>query len=183
MTFLITNFDFFRFVTMSKLLLLLSCVSLSVSLQCNTLNHAQKHKNVILFAEIYCKNVPSSLIIDKMYFTEEKYPQDVFITESEIPTIPNYSSLLNMKFVRKLVLKGLGIKNIIPGAFRNMKNLQELDLSFNNIKKLSGDVFQGLENLETLNLVGNELSEDFDDLRKFLPNLKHLYLKMETNAI
>ncbi|KYB27102.1 vasorin [Tribolium castaneum] len=158
------------------ILLIVLFVSGGFTLECNTINHRQKFKPDIILAQHYCKNVPSNLVIDSLYFVETNYPQEVTIVDSEIPTISNYSSLLNMKYVRKLVLKGLGIRNIIPGAFRNMNNLQELDLSFNQIRELSGDAFQGLERLETLHLEGNQLRDDLEEKRKFLPNLKNLFL-------
>jgi Leucine-rich repeat (LRR) protein len=125
----------------------------------------------VIQAEIVCLNVPRDLLITTIYFVEKPYPQDVIIRESIIPTVSNYTSLLNMQFVRKLTMRNLGIEHIMPEAFRNMKILEELDLSYNKLSIVTKSTFFGLVNLRILNLAANNISNVLEDAFEHLTKL------------
>ena len=131
--------------------------------------------------QIICRYVPSNFIIKSFYFVEQPYPQDLIITESTIPVLSDYTSLLNMRYIRNLSLKGLGIKCIRPRAFRNMKNLDELDLSYNRLNEISSEAFVGLVNLRSLKLSANNISVDIQYALKDLAKLE--YVDVSNNSL
>ncbi|CAB3382225.1 Hypothetical predicted protein [Cloeon dipterum] len=82
--------------------------------------------------------------------------------------------LLNLQ---RIYLKGCGIKEIEPSAFRDLTILIEVDLSSNSLTMLDSKTFLGNNRLRILDLSGNPLNQLREEQFPSLPHLKTLEMK------
>jgi hypothetical protein len=82
--------------------------------------------------------------------------------------------LLNLQ---RIFLRGCGIKEINPTAFRDLTILIEVDLSSNGLTALDSKTFFGNNRLRILDLSGNPLNELREEQFPSLPHLRTLEMK------
>lgn len=82
--------------------------------------------------------------------------------------------LLNLQ---KIYLRGCGIKEINPTAFRDLTILIEVDLSSNSLSFIDTKTFMGNNRLRVLDMSGNPLNELREEQFPPLPHLRTLEMK------
>lgn len=82
--------------------------------------------------------------------------------------------LLNLQ---RIYLRGCGIKEINPTAFRDLTILIEVDLSSNSLSYIDSKTFLGNNRLRVLDMSGNPLNELREEQFPLLPHLRTLEMK------
>ncbi|KAG5670409.1 hypothetical protein PVAND_000677 [Polypedilum vanderplanki] len=85
----------------------------------------------------------------------------------------------DMRNLKKLSLRGIGLTKILFGLFGQLRKLEYLDLSYNDLSTFDHQNFLALDNLKTLDLSGNKLRMlfNFENIKEILPKLQFIALE------